>query len=295
MPTVRSLAQIKSNLLQPALTSHFEVEIFPPPGLTQDYFSSNSVNWTTVNQDKLNLLCSETVLPGSSIATLELNNDFHGATVRHAHRRLYDDRIDLTFYVSGDDYLPIRFFETWIKYVVGENIGETNEGNQSTTRPGSKSPYYFYRLNYPTNYVSEEGLKITKFERTGNGASYSGSKLVYEFINVFPISVSSMPVSYDSSSLLKCTVSLTYLRYVMTPVSSISPSHEDQTSLQTTTVTPDQAAAFNNAQFVSSNITAPGLEGAGGLATNVGGVPTTSANSSGNDVSYSSGAALNLF
>jgi hypothetical protein len=29
--------------------------------------------------------------------THESNNDFHGATERFAYRRLYDDRIDLTF------------------------------------------------------------------------------------------------------------------------------------------------------------------------------------------------------
>jgi hypothetical protein len=37
----------------------------------------------------------------------------------------------------------------------------------------------------------------------------------YEFINSYPISVASMPVSYDSSSLLKCSVSLSYIRYMI--------------------------------------------------------------------------------
>jgi len=40
--------------------------------------------------------------------------------------------------------------------------------------------------------------------------------LNYEFIGAYPISISSMPVSYEASSLLKCTVSMSYLRYVMT-------------------------------------------------------------------------------
>jgi hypothetical protein len=34
MPTVRNIADIKSNLLHPALTSHFEVTIPKPPGLS---------------------------------------------------------------------------------------------------------------------------------------------------------------------------------------------------------------------------------------------------------------------
>ena len=39
--------------------------------------------------------------------------------------------------------------------------------------------------------------------------------LTYEFIKSYPIGVSAMPVSYDTSGLLKCTVSMTYLRYVV--------------------------------------------------------------------------------
>jgi hypothetical protein len=291
MPKVRSLDQIKLNLLQPALTSHFEVEIFSPPGLTNEYLSANGVT-NALFQDKLNLLCSETVLPGSSIATLELNNQYHGATVRHAYRRLYDDRIDLTFYVSAEDYLPIRYFETWIKYVVGENISGSSQ-QPSTGRPGSKDPQYFYRVNYPKNYISPQGLKITKFERTGGTNNlYSGGILQYEFINVFPIAISSMPISYDSSSLLKCTVSLSYLRYIMSPTSNLDkPSHEDEINSSPSSTTtgdpssPANQAIFNNAQFVPTNNTLSGLEGTGALA--VGGVSQSAALASGNSITYS--------
>ena len=44
--------------------------------------------------------------------------------------------------------------------------------------------------------------------------------LTYTFINAFPLSIASMPVSYESSSLLKCTVSFTYSRYSTTPANS---------------------------------------------------------------------------
>ena len=37
----------------------------------------------------------------------------------------------------------------------------------------------------------------------------------YKFINAYPISINSIPVSYDSSQLLKCTVSFTYSRYII--------------------------------------------------------------------------------
>jgi len=43
----------------------------------------------------------------------------------------------------------------------------------------------------------------------------AGTCITYDFINSFPLAISSMPVSYDGSSLLKCTVSMSYIRYVV--------------------------------------------------------------------------------
>ena len=58
------------------------------------------------------------------------------------------------------------------------------------------------------NYIADQGLKIYKFER-----DYT-SVLTYEFFRSFPLSISSMPVSYDGNNLLKCSVSMSYIRYV---------------------------------------------------------------------------------
>jgi hypothetical protein len=219
MPTARNIADIKSNLLRPALTSHFEVQIPIPPSLTEEYLKANGLpGYRGSNkQGQLNLMCSEATLPGSSLATFDINDNFHGVTERRAYRRIYDDRIDLTFYVDVENYIPIRFFETWMKSIVGESVTE------SGGRPGSKLPNYFYRNNYPEGRggYTADGLKVMKFER-----DYNKKILEYEFIKSFPISITSMPVSYDSSSLLKCTVSMTYIRYVLIPPGA-DPKHKD--------------------------------------------------------------------
>jgi hypothetical protein len=181
-----------------------------------DFLKYNGVN---LDQERLNLMCSEATLPGSNLATFEINDNFHGVTERHVYRRVYDDRIDLTFYVDADNYLPIRYFETWIKYIVDES-----RGKQADKNAGSEDREYFYRVRYPEGDgngkfpgYTADGLTVTKFERTGNknNSSYQGSTLEYKFIRAFPISINSMPVSYDSSSLLKCTVSMSYIRYVL--------------------------------------------------------------------------------
>ena len=204
MPSKVSVDKIKANLLQPALTSHFEVLISKPSGLSDSYLNDNGLPGFTGKQEKLHLLCSEATLPGSSLATHENNSDFTGVTEKFAYRRLYDDRIDFTFYVDADNYLPIKYFESWIKFIVGES---KSADAKSGKLPISYSNY-FYRVKYPNDYIAQSGLKVKKFER-----DHTGTELTYNFVSAYPIAVTSMPVSYDASSLLKCTVSFSYIRY----------------------------------------------------------------------------------
>jgi len=203
MPRKVRVSDVKANLLRPATTSHFEVEIPIINGLSK---------WRGVGkQDKIQLMCSDASLPGSQLATFEINNDRTGVTERHVHRRIFDERIDLTFYVDAGLYQPIKFFEQWISYIVnGRQISENDEENQL------KTENYFYRIRYPDGdgngngaYVAKQGLNITKFERDHQ------NPFTYQFMRAYPLSISSMPVSYDGSSLLKCSVSFTYTRYVI--------------------------------------------------------------------------------
>jgi hypothetical protein len=203
MPSSKTIADLKTKFLKPALTSHYEVTIPLPEGIKSIV--------GTLDQADLNLSCMETSLPGSSLATFEVKNDYTGVTERLAHRRMYDDRIDFTFLVDAEKYFAIRIFEKWMRYIAGEDVNR-DDGETLTT----KGVNYHYRVRYPgtgsdtTGYRCVDGLKITKFEKDMRNS------LTYEFIGAYPISISSMPVSYESSSLLKCTVSMSYLRYVMT-------------------------------------------------------------------------------
>lgn len=217
-PSRKSVSDIKSVLLRPALTSHFEVYIKAPSG-SESFFKNNLVDISPQNTDRLLLWCSDATLPGSSFLTHESNNDFHGVTERFAYRRAYDDRIDLSFYVDAENYYTIRFFETWMKYISYESIN----GYQGSSRPGTKEQNYFYRFKYPDGsggYRKDSALFVTKFERD------SKKKLVYEFIKPYPISFQSIPISYETSSLLKCTVSMTYIRYIVSPEQIINKEPE---------------------------------------------------------------------
>ena len=125
MASGKNVADLKRTLLKPALTSHFEIAMDSPfkAGGTQGGQSSLSKFGVRFEQDQLNLMCSEVSLPGSNLATLELTSDHTGVTERHAYRRIFDDRLDFTFYVDAANYMPIRFFEAWIDWIVGFDDG----------------------------------------------------------------------------------------------------------------------------------------------------------------------------
>ena len=140
MPSLKTVADIKKNLLRPASTSHYEVMIGLPVGFEK--VMTNAFGYSAgVHQEKLHLLCAEASLPGSQLATTEINNNFTGVTERHAYRRIFDDRLDLTFYVDAENYLPIRVFETWIAYITGEQY--QNPGGNFVELAAPKSQNYF--------------------------------------------------------------------------------------------------------------------------------------------------------
>ena len=248
MPNRKSLSDIRATILRPAMTSQFMMYV-DFPSEVKSHMSSRGLADPQggVLRGGLNLACSEASLPGSSLATLELTSDRTGVTERHVHRRMFDDRIDLTFYVDAQNYLPIRAFEFWKEYITGEGT------QQEFARAN-----HFYRMNYVDDYATDSpkgggSFRIVKFERDfdgsfkGNGGVVNGTQngLTYNFVRAFPIAVASMPVSYDASSLLKCTVSMTYIRYYITDgvgdVSDNSQTSADDPNSTNNKTTPSQS------------------------------------------------------
>ncbi len=217
-PRFNPTSELKSKLMRPALTSHYAVYfnvaelLFENPKIPgkkgiKNFFSNRQ---SDIDAELLTLSCSEASLPGSSLATHEINNDFTGVTERHAYRRQYDDRIDFTFYVDHD-YKIIKFFETWMSWIVGED----QFIDQSKLN-------YSYRVKFPEDY--RVTLYVQKFEKDFD--KYTE----YTFVGAYPISINSMPISYESSQLLKCTVSFSYIRYFMNnsvTLSNIQVNYKD--------------------------------------------------------------------
>jgi hypothetical protein len=187
-PKPTAVSKLKSSILNTALTTHYECWFNPPEvvaNLIPD--SKRDLDYT--------LSCMEASLPGTSLATVELTNDHTGITERHVHRRQYDTTSSFTFLVDRD-YKQIKFFETWIGYIV-------NEQNSSAEN-------YFYRVNFPAGPGGyQTTIMINKFER-----DYEQPSLIYSFLNAYPISINAMPITYEGAQTLKCTVNFNFSRYV---------------------------------------------------------------------------------
>jgi len=224
-PRRTAASTIKEKLLKPALTSHFEAH-FNPPRDVFTWMSGRGLNPTDTNNQRLiTLSCSETALPGSRIATNTVQDDHHGVTERHAYRRQFDDTSSFTFYVdapkAGADhgYKLIWFFEQWKSFIMNEEYVKSEDGVELDEYR------WHYRAKFPKTYMTD--IFITKFERDIDVNPINASKstkkyLEYKFLQAYPISINTMPVSYDQSQLLKCTVSFAFSRYIVRRKTGIS-------------------------------------------------------------------------
>ena len=172
--------QVSFSSLKPSVTNHLT---FMGIGNVRDFISRKS-----------GILCSEASLPASAFTTGEVKGDFMGVPQEFAHTRIYTD-IDFIFYID-ENYTNLRIFEGWMDYISsGANVSQGQKG-------------FYRRVQYPDSYKCDT-MYITKFEKNYR------RRLDYQFINAFPKSITSIPVSYGSAEVLKVTVSFNYDRYIM--------------------------------------------------------------------------------
>ena len=177
-----------------AQTSQFLVKFALPystrSGL-RSYLRRKGVNDRFVVEDA-GLLCSDAVLPGSALASVDTRGDYQGVIERFAHTRNFT-QISLEFYVDNE-YKSMKFLEHWMEFITG-----------AISDPADDT--YFYQLHYPSEYKSND-TRIVKFER--NYKQF----LEYRFIGLFPLSLNSTRVSYQGSQVLKASCSFSFDRYV---------------------------------------------------------------------------------
>ena len=213
-PRPYKTSELKTRITHLAQTSVYQLKIQPPTGLFSLLRETGrDLDYNRAGEN-IELLCDSAVLPGSSFATHEPTNDYAGVTERMAYRRMYDGTLDLSFMVDRN-YNVIEMLDGWLDFISGVGI--------TGSRQSYKSRHVNYRMTYPEQYRTE--LYLTKFEKDvsypdGFATTVAQStperpkQLLYTFVGAFPSSVTSTPVSYGPSDVLRVNVSFSYMRYV---------------------------------------------------------------------------------
>jgi hypothetical protein len=159
-----------------------------------------TVNVGTTAGGKIQVLCEEINLPGVTSSTNVARGIYQGVDFKYAHTKTYND-LNMVFLLDVD-LLPLRFFQTWFNFIY--------EGSDSTGKSKSQT--------YTTKYYDDYTLNmyIQKFEKIPDKINkdlptYNG---VYQLINAYPLTISSIPLNSGASALTRVSVTMAYERWI---------------------------------------------------------------------------------
>jgi len=149
----------------------FEVELTTFP---------TGISW---DADKFKYLCKAAALPGSNVASIDV--PFRGRSFKVAGDRTID-AWTVTI-INDEDFKLRRAFESWTELIakLDNNLGATNP-----------SAY----MSNATVYQLGRGSTLNS---TTNSGSDSSILAAYQFIDIFPTSVSPIDLSYDSGDTIE--------------------------------------------------------------------------------------------
>lgn len=205
--TPRKISDIKPLFTNLAQGSHYEVRFGGFGVGLRTHLASRGVDSRFLGES-VGLLCNSASLPASSFATADIAGNYTGVMERVAHTRMFTP-IELSFYVDKE-YKVIKFLEHWMEYISGAS------GVSPTTSD------YFFKMRYPDEYKIDY-TKVIKFNRDYN----ERDELEYNFFGLFPIAMSSVGVSYDSSSTLVASATFNYERYICGRSYSLNVKRQD--------------------------------------------------------------------
>ena len=198
--------RIKSTVARPSLDTFYEVNF--SFGKYQTWLSDAPGKRRTQGTDfmqKMSLMCTQAELPGTSFVPSSAIGHRQGIQEEFPNLRNFPP-LNLVFYADAD-HVIIEVLESWMSYI------------NPIFNSGIRDSNAFTRFNYPEDY--KETIHITKFERDtfireSRNASYQSDLTSYEFVNVWPIDLTSMRVAYGDSNVLRCNVQFAYDRFFTT-------------------------------------------------------------------------------
>jgi len=205
--TPRRISDIKPLMTNLAQTSHYEVKFGALPPELMRYLRSKGINPGFI-AESAGLLCYSAVLPTTTLGSFTVDGNFMGVQEKFANSRIYSE-ITLDFYVDSN-YQMLNFLECWMEFIAS---GSFYRNNPNTPLAGENPAInqnvdgYFVRMQYP-KYYKANAVSIVKFDRDYR------REIEYNFRGLFPLNISSIPVSYMASDVMKVSASFQYDRYI---------------------------------------------------------------------------------
>ena len=168
----KTISQFKSALVGGgARPNLFEVELTTLPG---------GISW---NSDNFRYMCKAAALPASNIASIDV--PFRGRIFKVAGDRTFDTW-QVTV-INDEGFLLRNAFEAWMELIskLDNNLGATDPSAYMTNAK-------VYQLG--------RGSTVSSQDNTGSANSVLKE---YEFIDIFPTSVSAIDLAYDSSDTIE--------------------------------------------------------------------------------------------
>lgn len=178
--------------------------------------------------EKVSVMCRAAQIPGISLEYETLIGARQGVPeIFPTYRK--NTAIDCTFYVDKDHDV-LRFFYRWLNMInpivkstggVSINAPGVTAGTRGNIGSGISNRSNFYQMKFKDSYVCD--ISLTKFERDSFGLNnrwnpYNSQNqstvngLEYTFYRAFPVDISSIPVSYDTTDVLQVNVTFEYER-----------------------------------------------------------------------------------
>ena len=188
MSTLRTLSKFQSKLQGGgARPNLFEVSIPNLPDAAKN--STPAATWGSEEQEDFTIMCKGAQLPASTIGSIDV--PFRGRILKVAGDRTIEN---WSITVINDENFNIRnAMEAWMNSIarLSNNTGAVNPDSYMTDA-------YVYQLG--RGYSS--GRQSTTNSTTADGEKVTPLKS-YKFIDIFPVSVSSIDLSYDSSDTIE--------------------------------------------------------------------------------------------
>jgi len=188
MSTLRTLSKFHSKLQGGgARPNLFEVQIPNLPTAATD--STPKADWGTDVQENFSILCKAANLPASNIASIDV--PFRGRTLKVAGDRTIDNWTVTV--INDEDFRMRNAMEAWMNSIarLSNNTGATNPDSYMVD-----AVVHQLGRGYSNNKHSK------KNSDTAGDTNVTPLKS-YKFIDIFPVAVSAIDLSYDSSDTIE--------------------------------------------------------------------------------------------